>query len=1037
MDISTPVTPYPKNFPELLEDYCRQIQEAKRRNSHHDQRRALFMDFYRKGFGVEPEEVELEEKVKVAEVRGYIDALFHVTILEFKSNLEKERPAGESELRLYLKSRPNPADYIAAITDGEVFEVYRWEEGQIAPFDSFALHADQPLNAYLKLDQFRTSEKRRQPSSEAIVIRFGPHSAVYQQAMSLMRKVFDEVEKGPTVATKFREWNRLLAKVYGAEVDDAELFLTHTYLVVLSRLMVAQALFPKDKRHAALYRGIMTGEVFTRKRLPNLAEPDFFSWALDTAAEDHFIGLIGRIERYVGVYDFGTTEEDILKELYQGLVDPADRHDLGEYYTPDWLAELTLDRIGYQGGSLLDPSCGSGTFLMCAVRLLRQQGLAKDKLVEAAVENLHGIDVHPLAVLMAKANLLLALGADARAYKKQLRLPVFMADTLQTELDERKGYLKVPAAKGSDFHIPLATIEDHPDLIDTMIEEMQQFAHVVAEQGADLDAAKAGFLKKFPHLTKAGNGEAFFWKQDLETAVRLIRQKKDSIWAFLLKNTYRPTFLRKQKVACVVGNPPWLSYHYIRDEDYKKRIRALCFDYELLKPDQRALITQIELATIFYRHCERHFLKPGGKIGLVLPWGAMGGAKQHEAFQQQGGFAHAMDFHQVTGVFNVPCCVMISGEVKKGAKPTCEYFKGAIDRRNPRWQQVKGGLRREESALTFVTHRIRSPWYHEVALQGATIVPRSFYFVEKDPNCADVREAPYLRTSRETMAESKKPWNRSEAQIAGQIEKQYLFYTMLAKGLLPFGIRRVEPIALPIKLGKRSDVELVDSNAMLETSHIKAMKWMSYIEKVWDTYSKNEKMSIYDRLNFNSLMSNQSTRSKTIVLYNKSGTNLTAAVHRQGQFRVANGIPVSGFIADFTTYTIHTDSLGHADYLCAILNSEPVMEAIKETMPKGLMGERDIHRRPFEVCEIPLFDPKNELHQRIATLGEICRKKAEKIAPKIEGPVGKARQTMRAYLAEEIHEINRLVAELLKSSSGKPQKRPTFDDRKKPEFFDA
>jgi hypothetical protein len=100
------------------------------------------------------------------------------------------------------------------------------------------------------------------------------------------------------------------------------------------------------------------------------------------------------------------------------------------------------------------------------------------------------------------------------------------------------------------------------------------------------------------------------------------------------------------------------------------------------------------------------------------------------------------------------------------------------------------------------------------------------------------------------------------------------------------------------------------------------------------------------------------------------------------------------------------------------------------------MGERHIHRRPFEVCEIPLFDPKNELHQRIVTLGEICRKKAEPIAPRIEGPVGKARQTMRAYLADEIHEINKLVAELLKSSSAKPQKRPTFKDRKKPEFFD-
>ena len=82
MELLTTVAPYPKNFPELLGDYCRQIGEAGDRNWHHDQRRAVFLNFFRQSFGVEPEEVELEHKIKVAQVRGYIDALFHVTILE-------------------------------------------------------------------------------------------------------------------------------------------------------------------------------------------------------------------------------------------------------------------------------------------------------------------------------------------------------------------------------------------------------------------------------------------------------------------------------------------------------------------------------------------------------------------------------------------------------------------------------------------------------------------------------------------------------------------------------------------------------------------------------------------------------------------------------------------------------------------------------------------------------------------------------------------------------------------------------------------
>jgi hypothetical protein len=47
---------------------------------------------------------------------------------------------------------------------------------------------------------------------------------------------------------------------------------------------------------------------------------------------------------------------------------------LGEYYTPDWLAEFTMDRSGYEpapGVRLLDPACGSGTFLVTAIKRMK------------------------------------------------------------------------------------------------------------------------------------------------------------------------------------------------------------------------------------------------------------------------------------------------------------------------------------------------------------------------------------------------------------------------------------------------------------------------------------------------------------------------------------------------------------------------------------------------------------------------------------------------------------------------------------------
>jgi SAM-dependent methyltransferase len=128
---------------------------------------------------------------------------------------------------------------------------------------------------------------------------------------------------------------------------------------------------------------------------------------------------------------------DLFKPLYQDLFPRRLRHALGEYYTPDWLAESLLDQVGYQGQPgrrLLDPACGSGTFLVAAVRRARA-GLAAraDLSPEAAcgeiLDNLVGLDLNPLAVLSARANYWMALGELARAAQGRT-VPVYRRDSI-------------------------------------------------------------------------------------------------------------------------------------------------------------------------------------------------------------------------------------------------------------------------------------------------------------------------------------------------------------------------------------------------------------------------------------------------------------------------------------------------------------------------------------------------------------------------------------------------------------------------------
>jgi len=125
--LSRSVVPLPERFTEYLQDYSEQAKAAIKTNKHHDQRRALFMDYLRKAFEVQVEEVDLEHKIKAASARGRIDAFYRCVIFEFKTDLERERPDALIELTKYFQSQQNPSDYIAAVTDGLDFEVFDYD----------------------------------------------------------------------------------------------------------------------------------------------------------------------------------------------------------------------------------------------------------------------------------------------------------------------------------------------------------------------------------------------------------------------------------------------------------------------------------------------------------------------------------------------------------------------------------------------------------------------------------------------------------------------------------------------------------------------------------------------------------------------------------------------------------------------------------------------------------------------------------------------------------------------------------------------
>lgn len=96
----------------------------------------------------------------------------------------------------------------------------------------------------------------------------------------------------------------------------------------------------------------------------------------------------------IQVLDFPATEADLLGLIYQALQTEGEKNRTGTYYTKTAITGRLVADLDFSGGQLLfDPCCGSGAFLLAA------RGAAPAQLV--------GMDVDPIAVMIAKCNLLL------------------------------------------------------------------------------------------------------------------------------------------------------------------------------------------------------------------------------------------------------------------------------------------------------------------------------------------------------------------------------------------------------------------------------------------------------------------------------------------------------------------------------------------------------------------------------------------------------------------------------------------------------
>jgi len=1027
-----------QHFSQSLSQYLDKLAQYKQVGAHHDQLRDLFVTFLRKAFtGLELEDdIELEVGVKGLRVRGFIDLLYSDLIFEFKRDLKAEREKGKEELQKYLKSRPDPKRVFSFLTDGEAFEVYKLKDGELELIDEVTLSEDRWEEALLWLDSYLFAQKGLVPTAQDIVRRFGEHSAVFNAAKEQLSHLFTQVREESSVKVKYEEWENLLAIVYGSTVGTEELFLRHTYLTLLARLLVFAALIQQRPRDEQL-QGLVDGSAFERLGIHNLVEEDFFAWVLHSNVWPEIRSLLRGLSFHLDVYDLSRINEDLLKELYQELVDPETRHDLGEFYTPDWLAELTLREAGYgPGNSLLDPACGSGTFLFIAIHLLREGGVRNEKLIRFAFENLAGIDVHPLAVAISKANFLLAISPELR--EKQLDLPplpIYMANSLLMPARKRADEpVEIPVRVegrppniSEQFEIPVEMTR-HPEVVDALVDRLVE----LAKQDEAWGTLKEGLERTLEEL--GAERWSSTWMRNLRLMHWLVEKEHDTVWRFILKNAYRPVYLAGRRFDFVCGNPPWLAYRYIEDPRYQEQVKGLVFHYELLDRRDVHLFTHMELATLFYVHCFTRYLREDSEatIAFVMPRSVLTGAKQHAVFHEFG-FAKILDLQGVEPLFNVPACVLISKRDETANRtediPT-QRIEGTLPEKNLSLQEVRSHLSTRSERYTPPRAEDGSP-YLDQFVQGATIVPRCFWFVRPVGRAWVVSPTrPRLETDPDIEAQAKQPWKG--LSLRGQVEADFLYASLLATHLIPFGVRKFHLVVLPIRVekkGKYTELQMVKRSDAVRLGKTGLAGWLRKAEKLWDEHKKETtEFSVYEYLNYHGKLTSQKIDAPYVLVYNASGKDLAACVIAVTKLQEAYNLPLRGFIVDHKLYHLREASGSEeVHYLCAVLNSSLVNEAIKPHQTGGHFGERDIHRRPFEILPIPEFDPQDPIHQELAKLSKECHRKVAKMEVDPARRIDLARQHVREALDAELKKIDRLVRKLLQNP-GRSKTNPSGSD---------
>ena len=471
---------------------------------------------------------------------------------------------------------------------------------------------------------------------------------LYSEWKELMHLSVDDNGKSNDIAKRRRD----LSDIFDCEISDSEteykaLFALQTTYAIIVKLIACKVVdklnfnpetheyhdlsnlsFEKTRK---FFQNMEDGYSYTSMGIRNFLEGDFFSWYADSSQwSEQFWrsirGIITTIDDYTSFsLNVKYNPEDIFKDLYMCIIPQSIRHSMGEYFTPEWLADSViteaLKTIKEKKWTAIDPCCGSGIFVIALIKKvvgdININDLGKEEkraILESILHRVHGIDINPLSVLSARVSYYIAIHPFGEI--EDIEIPIYLGDSAivpnskvidgidcyaYSISNNRYGSLNVTLPK---------SFVEKPSFGKTM----SKLQALVKAESSDVLCSK--IMEDFSEKDKKSETLASLIRTLSQDLVNLHKNRWDGIWIRIITNFMLIARLHKHDL--IVGNPPWVKWEHL-PAAYTRKIKKFCDIRHVFCNDGMYGGAQLNICALISNVAAANWLKDNGVLALLMP----------------------------------------------------------------------------------------------------------------------------------------------------------------------------------------------------------------------------------------------------------------------------------------------------------------------------------------------------------------------------------------------------------------------------------